>query len=95
MISAADARSRLVTILDGYLGNEISFWPFWEEFSDLILIVVDDECEPPFDSRCDDLEAMYEAVYMGQPGEESGPHGLLGEPELKRELSRLRHSVGL
>ncbi len=93
-MESRDACARLTAILDLYLRNEMEFWPFWREFSDLILIAMED-CEPPFDSRCEVLDQMYEAVYMGEPGLESGPDGILGEPDLKRELSKLRLAVGL
>lgn len=52
-------------------------------------------CEPPFGERCQVLDDMYEAVYMAQPGGESGPHGLLSEPELKQKLGLLRSAAGL
>lgn len=94
MASPTDVRPRLIEILDGYLKGRLEFWTFRDEFSDLILIALEG-CQLPFDARCQGLDDMYEAVYRGQPGDEPGPHGLLSEPELKKELNQLRKGAGL
>ena len=87
-------QATLSALLDQYMEGQLTFWPFHKAFMDVIMKSMED-CEAPFDARCQALDDMYEAVYMGQPGATSGPNGLRSESELKLEISRLRSAAGV